>query len=86
MKQNNQLKITMDHELISYNQKEMKWSDVVMLEEQEYMKISEDACALEIVCKGVDEIVCEVVDDIVSKDFYPKASVYELLIFVALLK
>ncbi len=86
MKQNNQLKITMDPELISYNQKEMKWSDVVMLEEQEYMKISEDVCVLEVVCEGVDEIVCEVVDDIVSKDFYPKASVYELLIFVELLK
>jgi hypothetical protein len=57
-----------------------------MLEEQEYMKISEDVCALETVCEGFDEIVCEVVDDIVSKDFYPKASVYELLIFVELLK
>jgi hypothetical protein len=57
-----------------------------MLEEQEYMKISEDVCVLEVVCEGVDEIVCEVVDDIVSKDFYPKASVYELLIFVELLK
>lgn len=86
MKQNNQLKIAMDHELISYNQREMKWSDVVMLEKQDHMKLSEDACALEIVYEGIGDIVCQVVADIVSKDFYPKASVDELLISAEPLK